>query len=94
MIKYNRGNVKLRECEVKSAPYPCEEMILWPNPLVLFNLFLITSFSLYPSMVLDLKLKECKKQKVVYVNKALVNSSDTTKEDKEEEREEIGTEGM
>ena len=45
-------------------------------------------------MVLDLKLKECKKQKVVYVNKALVNSSDTTKEDKEEEREEIGTEGM
>ena len=39
MTKYNSGNVKLRQREVKSTPYPCEEMILWPNPLVLFNLF-------------------------------------------------------
>lgn len=45
-------------------------------------------------MVLDLKLKECRKQKVIYVSKESANSSEATKEEKEEEREEAGKEGI
>ena len=46
------------------------------------------------SLVLGMKLKECKKQKIIYINKEAAKSSDEAKKEQEEVSEEIENQGI